>query len=119
LVLVFGYTTHAMIESFEPGCHAIFTHSEWRGLAASRAAALLLLGGRPGVPCGFPEVVAVPVVGARRSVADICDMWSSSDGVAEDCQRSRVQAERSTAAKTIILLRRIGSNLECGRGAAL
>ena len=31
-----------MIESFEPGCSAIFTHSPCRGLAASRAAAAVV-----------------------------------------------------------------------------
>ncbi len=35
-----------MSESLEPGSQATFTHSPWRGLAASRALAAVLLGGR-------------------------------------------------------------------------
>src|SRR3990172_13083398 len=42
-----GYTIHAINESFEPGSHAILTHSAWRGLAARRAAALLFLPPHP------------------------------------------------------------------------
>src|SRR5678815_91926 len=40
-----------MIESFEPGSHATFTHSACRGDAASRAAAVLALGGSERSPC--------------------------------------------------------------------
>src|SRR5690242_14811933 len=45
-----GYTIHAMSESLDPGSHAIFTHSPWRGLASRRALALLALAGIPVVP---------------------------------------------------------------------
>jgi hypothetical protein len=64
-----------MSESPEPGSHATFTHSPGRGLDASRAAAALLLGGRPAVPVA-PEA---PAGGAARSAADRCAECSSID----------------------------------------
>ena len=66
---------NAINESREPGSHAIFTHSLWRGLADSRAAALLLLAGRLAAP--WPG--ALPDCPAR-SPGDMCAMCSSIGG---------------------------------------
>jgi hypothetical protein len=62
-----------MSESGDPGSHASFTHSAWRGLAANRAAAALLLGGSAGLPCGAPAAA----LGAATSPALKWDMCSS------------------------------------------
>src|SRR5215204_771312 len=82
-----GYTTQAMSESLEPGSHATFTHSAWRGLSFTRAAALLLLAGRPAIPCPAPPFA----FGAAMSAADICDTWSSAD------DEARLHAIRAAA----------------------
>src|SRR5689334_500658 len=65
-----------MSESAEPGSQAIFTHSPCRGLAASRAAAVLKLGGSAGLPC---EALAA-ALGAAMSPALMCAMCSSAFG---------------------------------------
>src|SRR5687768_8558694 len=83
-----------MSESREPGSHATFTHSPWRGLDASRAPAELLLGGRPAVPAG-PEPLAG---GAARSAADMCAECSSTGAVRRQPARSNVIPANAGAA---------------------
>ena len=95
---VCGYTTQAISESFDPCSHAIFTHSPWRGLALRRAAAVLSLGGSPGMPCS-PELRADEVGAAgRRSAALMCIICSSATA-AEGCQRCNEQAEANNTVR--------------------
>src|SRR5436190_17222246 len=62
-----------MSESLEPGSHASLTHSPCRGLALSRAFAVLLLGGS----AMFPALPANVPAGAARSAPFMCAMCSS------------------------------------------
>ena len=73
-MLVLGYTIQAMIVSGEPGSQANFTHSPWRGLAARRAGACVLLGGRPGVP--WYVLPACATTGALITVLGFL-LWAS------------------------------------------
>ncbi len=74
-----------MSESVEPGVQAIFTHSPWRGDAASRSAAVWALGGRSGDCCRSARGV---VDGAAMSAARMCAECSSMG--ADDAARSEV-----------------------------
>src|SRR5690349_8349485 len=83
-----------MSESLEPGAHATFTHSPWRGLDDSRAGAALLLGGSPSVPA-VPRALAV---GAARSAADMCAECSSIDAEWRQAARSSATPANAGAA---------------------
>src|SRR5512138_1721746 len=87
---------YAMSESLEPGSQAIFTHSPWRGLAASRAGACRLLGGS----LGSPWFELIPATGGARSPADMCAMCSSAGSWRWQAHRTPATAQVATALRS-------------------